>query len=110
MSRSLFILPRSKGATGWKGLFAIFAEFEFEAQRMSIADHFQHAPDAGFVRNYDGDAARRQFRVSMVLVAVIAAAAAGLAAVVRFDVPSQSSASVASPVAPPHYAGRLAGS
>lgn len=75
---------------------------------MSIADHFHHAPDAGFVRNFDGDAARRQFRVSMVLVVVIAAAAAALGAVVRFDGPAgASSGSVAMPMTPPHYAGRL---
>ena len=75
---------------------------------MSIADHFHHAPDAGFVRNFDGDAARRQFRVSMVLVVVIAAAAAALGAVVRFDGPAGVSVgSVALPSTPPRYAGRL---
>lgn len=74
---------------------------------MSIADHFQHAPDAGFVRNYDADAARRQFRVSMVLVAVIAVAAVALGAIVSFDVPTQSMSSSVDPAAPPHYAGKL---
>ena len=75
---------------------------------MSIADHFHHAPDAGFVRNFDGDAARRQFRVSMVLVVVIAAAAAALGTMVRFDSPMAApAASVAQPMAPPPYAGRL---
>ncbi len=74
---------------------------------MSIADHFHHAPDAGFVRNFDGDAARRQFRVSMVLVVVIAMAAAALGAVVRFDGPAVVDASVISPVVPPYYAGHL---
>lgn len=73
---------------------------------MSIADHFQQAPDAGFIRNFDSGAARRQFRVSMVLVIVIAAAAAALGAVVRFDGPVSPSASSA-PLVPPHYAGRL---
>ena len=73
---------------------------------MSIADHFHHAPDAGFVRNFDSDAARRQFRVSMVLVVVIAAAAAALGAVVRFDSPSSTAPSVMA-MTPPHYAGRL---
>ena len=73
---------------------------------MSIADHFHHAPDAGFVRNFDSEAARRQFRVSMVLVVVIAAAAAALGAVVRFDGPV-TAVSVAQPMTPPHYAGRL---
>ena len=74
---------------------------------MSIADHFQQAPDAGFIRNYDGQAARRQFRVSMVLVAVIAFAAAALGVFVRFDVPSQTTSGMTSMVAPPHYAGKL---
>lgn len=74
---------------------------------MSIADHFQQAPDAGFIRNYDGQAARRQFRVSMVLVAVIAVAAAALGAFVRFDTPSQATSEMSAPIAPPHYAGKL---
>ena len=74
---------------------------------MSIADHFHHAPDAAFVRNYDGDAARRQFRISMVLVAVIAVAAAAMSAVVRFDAPIATSVPVASTVVPPSYAGKL---
>ena len=73
---------------------------------MSIADHFHHAPDAGFVRNYGADAARRQFRMSMVLVVVIAAAAAALGVVVRFDSPASTAPSVM-PMTPPHYAGRL---
>lgn len=74
---------------------------------MSIADHFQHAPDAVFVRNFDGDTARRQFRVSMVLVAVIALAAAALGVVVQFDGASSTSALTTTTSAPPHYAGRL---
>ena len=74
---------------------------------MSIADHFQHAPDAGFIRNYDGQAARRQFRMSMVLVAVIAIAAAALGAFVRFDTPSQTMTDLSALAAPPHYAGKL---
>ena len=74
---------------------------------MSIADHFHHAPDAGFVRNYGADAARRQFRMSMVLVVVIAAAAAALGVVVRFDTPAPSQGVASMPSNPPHYAGRL---
>ena len=74
---------------------------------MSIADHFHHAPDAVFIRNYDGDAARRQFRVSMVLIVVIAMAAGALGAVVRFDSPASSFTTKVSPVSPPRYAGRL---
>lgn len=74
---------------------------------MSIADHFQHAPDAGFVRNYDGHAARRQFKVSLVLVVVIAAAAAALGAIVRFDSSAPSAPVAVSSGAPPVYAGKL---
>lgn len=75
---------------------------------MSIADHFHHAPDAGFVRNYDGVSARRQFKMSIVLVAVIALAAAALGAVVRFDGPSSNALTGAgSSVAPPSYVGKL---
>jgi hypothetical protein len=55
---------------------------------MSIADHFYHAPDAGFVRSYDSQAARRQFQVSLVLILVLAVAAFALGLLVRFDQPS----------------------
>ena len=74
---------------------------------MSIADHFQQAPDAGFVRNYDGRSARRQFRVSIVLVIVIAAAAAALGAMISFDDSAPSAHMSISPAAPPMYAGKL---
>ncbi len=72
---------------------------------MSIADHFEHAPDAGFIRDYDAGTARRQFNVSMVLIAIVAVAAAALSAIVRFDTP-QATVSVA-PAAPPTYVGKL---
>lgn len=52
---------------------------------MSIADHFFHAPDAGFVRTYDVQAARRQFQVSVALILILAAAAFALGLLVRFD-------------------------
>jgi len=55
---------------------------------MSIADHFYHAPDAGFVRSYDSKAARRQFQVSVVLILVLALAAFALGLLVRFDQPT----------------------
>jgi len=57
---------------------------------MSIADHFYHAPDAGFVRSYDSQAARRQFQVSLVLILVLAIAAFALGLLVRFDQPTAS--------------------
>ena len=73
---------------------------------MSIADHFEQAPDARFIRDYDGVSARRQFRVSLTLIVVIALAATALALLVRFDSPT-SVAGVGGLSAPPLYAGRL---
>lgn len=55
---------------------------------MSIADHFYHAPDAGFVRSYDSRAARRQFQVSLALIVILALAAFALGLLVRFDEPA----------------------
>jgi hypothetical protein len=52
---------------------------------MSVADHFDHTPDAGFVRSYDTQAARRQFQVSLVLILVLVFAAFALGLLVRFD-------------------------
>ena len=72
---------------------------------MSIADHFEHAPDAGFVRNYDKNSARRQFNVSLILIVVIAAAAFALGAFVQFDrAPMQETSS---PMTVPTYVGSL---
>jgi hypothetical protein len=52
---------------------------------MSIADHFDSVPDAGFVRSYDSRSARRQFQISVALVLVLALAAFTLGFVLRFD-------------------------
>ncbi len=52
---------------------------------MSVADHFDHIPDAGFIRSYDAHMARRQFQVSMILIIVLALAAFALGLLVRFD-------------------------
>ena len=71
---------------------------------MSIADHFERAPDASFVRDYDASTARRQFNLSLVLIAVIALAAAALGVVIRFDSPVSHAVSAS---APPAYAGKL---
>ena len=73
---------------------------------MSIADHFERAPDAGFIRNYDSGAARRQFHVSLMLIVVITLAATALGLLVRFDAPVASSA-VMQTSTPPAYAGKL---
>ena len=72
---------------------------------MSIADHFDHTPDAGLVRNYDTGSARRQFNVSLMLVVVIAVAASALGFLVNFDQPTTS---VAPAPATPSYVGTLA--
>lgn len=55
---------------------------------MSIADHFDHTTDAGFVRTYDSHAARRQFQVSLVLIMILTVAAFVLGLLVRFDEPT----------------------
>jgi hypothetical protein len=76
---------------------------------MSIADHFDHTPDAGFIRTYDAQTARRQFQVSVVLIVVLALAAFALGLLVRFDEPA-GSAAPASPAkaSEVHFAGVLA--
>ncbi len=51
---------------------------------MSIADRFEPRRDAGFVRSYDFEAARRQLQVSLILIAVMAGAALALGLVARF--------------------------
>ena len=72
---------------------------------MSIADHFEHAPDAGFVRDYDSQSARRQFKVSLVLIVVIAFAATALGFLVRFDTGTPNNS--IDNAQPPAYAGKL---
>jgi hypothetical protein len=52
---------------------------------MSVADHFNHAPEAACVRVYDTRAARRQFQVSMILVLILTFAAFAFGLLVRFD-------------------------
>ena len=74
---------------------------------MSIADHFEHVPDAGFIRKYDSGSARRQFSVSLTLITVIALAATALGFVVRFDGPARTTLSAPMSAAPPSFAGHL---
>ena len=52
---------------------------------MSIANHFDHRRDAGFVRSYDLQAARRQLQVSLILILVMAGAAIALGLMTRLD-------------------------
>jgi hypothetical protein len=63
-----------------------------EEFRMSVADHFQHSPDTGFVRAYDVRAARRQFQVSIILILALAAAAFALGMLVRLAPPASDQA------------------
>ncbi len=75
---------------------------------MSIADHFDHTPDAGFVRSYDSRSARRQFQVSLALVVILGISAVALGLLVRFDPPAGvSQTSVA--VHDVHFAGVMPG-
>jgi len=71
---------------------------------MSIADHFYHAPDAGFVRTYDSQAARRQFQISVALIVILAAAAFALGLLVRFDVPNSATQPAPAKMHPVHFA------
>ncbi|MHB8886486.1 MAG: hypothetical protein ACYC5H_15670 [Methylovirgula sp.] len=71
---------------------------------MSIADHFYHAPDAGFVRTYNSQAARRQFQVSVALILILAAAAFALGLLVRFDDPAPGTHQVPSKIHDVHFA------
>ena len=72
---------------------------------MSVADHFEQIPDAGFVRKYDSSSARHQLSASLMLIVVIALAASALCLLVKFD-PNARSASAPQPVVP-YYAGAL---
>lgn len=55
---------------------------------MSITDHFDHKADAGFVRAYDARSARRQFKVSVILILVLALAAGALGVLFQLDRPT----------------------
>ncbi len=76
---------------------------------MSIADHFDRAPDAGFIRTYEAQTARRQFQVSLALILMLAAAAFALGMLVRFDEPTSAAPRKPVPVkaSEVHFAGHL---
>lgn len=74
---------------------------------MSIADHFDHSTDAGFVRAYDAQAARRQFQISLVLVTVLALAAAALGTLARLEAPAAARPSSAVTAGSVHFAETL---
>ena len=52
---------------------------------MSVVDHFDKAPEAGFTRGWDAEAARRQFNVSLVLIAALAFGIGAIAFSMRSD-------------------------
>ncbi|HLH11848.1 MAG TPA: hypothetical protein VKV77_08220 [Methylovirgula sp.] len=55
---------------------------------MAITDHFQRAPESGFVRSYDLQTARRQFWFSLGLILILAVAAFAVGMLVQFDAPT----------------------
>jgi hypothetical protein len=55
---------------------------------MSIADRFEHEPEAGFVGGYDGQSARWQFQVSIALILVLGLAAFALGFLAGLDRPT----------------------
>jgi hypothetical protein len=73
--------------------------------RMSVADNFDQIPDAGFVRAYDSQAARRQFQVSLVLIVILAIAAFVLGVFVRFEQPADTLKPVPAKSHEVHFAG-----
>jgi hypothetical protein len=72
---------------------------------MSIAEHFDSAPDAGFVRSYDSQAARRQFQISLALILILTLAAFTLGLLVRFDAPAAQANPAPSVHQDVHFAG-----
>ncbi len=56
---------------------------------MSIANHFDPAPDIGFVRFCDQRAARRQFQISLALIVILTFAAFMLGFLIQFGEPSR---------------------
>ena len=71
---------------------------------MSIAQHFDHMPDAGFVRSYDSQAARRQFQISLILILILTLAAFTLGLLVRFDAPAAQASPMPSAHQDVHFA------
>lgn len=72
---------------------------------MSLVDKFEDQMEPAFTRSFDRDSARRQFRVSLLLVAAMATAAF----VLGFALPIGSPAQKSTPVATDGgvFAGRL---
>ncbi len=58
---------------------------------MSILDHFDRSAEQGFTRQIDPDTARRQFNLSLALVAFIALATFTAALTTKFEAPAPGS-------------------
>jgi hypothetical protein len=54
---------------------------------MSVSENFEDGYDAGLTRSWDPKSARRQFQMSLVLVAALICSAVVLATTLRFDPP-----------------------
>jgi hypothetical protein len=57
---------------------------------MSLVDKFEHRLEPAFARSFDPESARRQFRVSLILVAAMALAAFILGFALPLDAPRTS--------------------
>jgi hypothetical protein len=77
-------ITREVAAPSWSAACSAAREFG-----MSVADNFDQIPDAGYVRAYDSQAARRQFQVSLVLIVILAVAAFVLGILFRFEQPTE---------------------
>jgi hypothetical protein len=54
---------------------------------MSVTEHLEDGYDVGLTRSWDPKSARRQFQMSLVLVAALVCSAVVLATSLRFDPP-----------------------
>ncbi|MDE2577473.1 MAG: hypothetical protein KGL46_01585 [Hyphomicrobiales bacterium] len=54
---------------------------------MALIDHFDNVPEAGFSLRVNPAEARRQFNISLVLIASLAVAAFAIGFLLRFDAP-----------------------
>ena len=74
---------------------------------MSIADHFENIPEAGFTRNWDAGSARRQFNMSLVLIGALAMAAVVLGLSLRFEPPASTNTARSAVMVDSSFAGKL---
>lgn len=76
---------------------------------MSVIDHFDKPSEPAYARKWDAESARRQFNVSLALIAALGVAAGVLAFSLRGPGPTTSvSASITQPSSAPSPYGSLA--